>query len=171
MSQAREFVRRVRRAMEKGDETATHQAIEISYEQCIVDHSIAKSDFMKELLAEDAEVFALTMDHLFTPINWSAVKLRVLWGIRNEATGNLLTLERDLEADVYHLKESSDDPAVLDFAPMFTGNQEDAETFVRMLSELPTDAPLGVGESIVTLRIDEKINVTNLKAVVVKIIF
>ncbi len=168
-----EFARRVDKEMLRADadRTTVHQTIELAYEQCIVAHEITKSFFLDNLASISEDIFTETVEHLFTPINWSKVKMRVLWGVRNEATGNLLTLERDSERDVYKLKEAGDDPAILCFAPMMTGNQEDAELFIKMLNQLPTDAPVGVGESIVTLDIEEGVNVKNLAAVEVKLIF
>ena len=173
MSQVGEFIRRVRKPLddEERNETDVHMAIEVGYEQCIVSSGITKATFLYDLAKEDYEVFAITVNHLFTPINWSKVKLRTLWGVRNEATGNLLTLERDPETDVYHLKETSEDPTSLVFAPMMTGSEEDAKLFISMLQQLPNDAPVGVGETLVSLDVDERINLNNREAVLVKIIF
>jgi hypothetical protein len=105
------------------------------------------------------------------PVNWSKVKLRTLWAIKNTATGNLLTLERNAEEEVFSLKESSEVTDRLDYAPMLTGEEDDAKMFIKMLNEVPSDAPLGINETMISLDIDEKINVANLEAVEVKVIF
>lgn len=168
-----EFILRVekeRARIDGSDLMAVHQAIETAYEQCIVAHNISKSFFLSNLIVNQ-EVFDLTVEHLFMPINWSTVKLRTLWAVRNEATGNLLTLERDPDTEVYHLKESSDDPDVLVFAPMLTGSEDDCRMFITMLNELPSDAPVGIGDTTVSLDVDERINLANLEAVLVKLIF
>jgi hypothetical protein len=40
-----------------------------------------------------------------------------------------------------------------------------------MLQEVPSDAPLGVNETMISLDIDEKINVVNLETTEVKVIY
>lgn len=155
---------------EGSDQTTVHQAIEVAYDQCIA-AKMQKSFFLSELAPMDETVFAETVEHLFTPINWNKVKLRTLWAIRNTATGNLLTLERIAEEEKFMLKESSEETDNLDYAPMLTGERDDAKMFVKMLQEVPSDAPLGVNEEMVSLDIDEKINVVNLETTEVKVIY
>ncbi len=105
------------------------------------------------------------------PVNWSRVKLRTLWAIKNETTGNLLTLEKNSEDDSFLLKESSNDSDRLDYAPMLTGEESDAKMFIKMLNQIPNDAPLGINETMISMNVDERINVANLEAVEVKVIF
>ncbi len=168
----KEYCRRVNEAMNSkdSDKNAVHQAIETSYEVCIADN-MQKSFFLATLAPMDELVFAETVEHLFMPVNWSKVKLRTLWAIKNTATGNLLTLERNAEEEVFSLKESSEVTDRLDYAPMLTGEEGDAKMFIKMLNEVPSDAPLGINETMISLDIDEKINVVNLEAVEVKVIF
>jgi hypothetical protein len=169
--QVDEFIRRVNETMAQEDTETIHHAIEDAYEECIVGNAITKSVFLSELAASD-QIFTLTVEHLFTPINWSRVKLRTLWAVRNEATGNLLTLERDEETDVYRLRDSTDDPTLLIFAPMLSGSEADTRLFIKMLMEqLPKDAPVGLGETVVKMSVDEHINLANLKAVQIRLIF
>ena len=54
---------------------------------------------------------------------------------------------------------------------MMTGEEEDAKMFVKMLQEVPSDAPLGINETMISLNIDEKINVMNLETTEVRVIF
>ena len=173
MSNTYDFVQQVRRAMDsdESDECAVHQAVELAYDRCVVGHGTTKGEFLSDLVKLDPEVFTITVNHLFTPINWSTRKLRTLWGIKNMATGNLLTLERDTENDVFKLKESSEDSDALDFAPMFTGSEDDARLFIKMLQDVPSDAPLGSNETLVSLSVQERVNVANLEAVEVSVIF
>ncbi len=167
-----EYHKRVLAEMNKkgSDKISVQQVIEVAYDQCIA-AKMKKSFFLLELAPMDSGVFAETVEHLFTPINWNKVKLRVLWAIRNTATGNLLTLERNAEAETFLLKESSEDTDNLDYAPMLTGEPDDAKMFVKMLQEVPSDAPLGVNETMISLDIDEKINVVNLETTEVKVIY
>lgn len=168
----KEYCRRVLAEMNKegSDQTSVHQVIEVAYDQCIASQ-MQKSFFLTQLAPLDETVFSETVEHLFTPINWNKVKLRTLWAIRNTATGNLLTLERNAEEEKFLLKESSEETDSLDYAPMLTGEQDDAKMFVKMLQEVPSDAPLGVNETMISLDIDEKINVVNLETTEVKVIY
>ena len=50
-------------------------------------------------------------------------------------------------------------------------DEEDAKMFVKMLKEVPSDAPLGINETMISLDIDEKINVMNLETTEVRVIF
>ena len=170
--QVEEYCGRVLAEMDKegSDQTSVHQVIEVAYDQCIA-AKMQKSFFLSVLAPLDEAVFAETVEHLFTPINWNKVKLRTLWAIRNTATGNLLTLERNDDDKTFLLKESSEDTDNLDYAPMLTGEPDDAKMFVKMLQEVPSDAPLGVNETMVSLDIDEKINVVNLETTEVKVIY
>jgi len=167
-----EFNSVVLKEMDKAnsDKTTVRQTIEAAYERCIRDN-MEKSFFLSMLSKMDDHVFAETVDHLFMPVNWSKVKLRTLWGIKNMATGNLLTLERNPEDETFRLKESSEETDNLDFAPMMTGESDDASMFIKMLQEVPADAPLGINETMISLDIDEKINPNNLEAVEVRVIF
>jgi len=167
-----EFHRLVSKKMNDGgsDKDAVHQAIETAYDRCIAPH-MEKSFFLTTLAGLDDAVFAETVDHLFMPVNWSKVKMRTLWGIKNLVSGNLLTLERNPEAEAFTLKESSKNNENLDYAPMMTGDQNDAEIFIKMLQEVPGDAPLGINETMISLDIDEKVNPNNLEAVVVRVLF
>ena len=170
--QVEEYCGRVLAEMDKegSDQTSVHQVIEVAYDQCIA-AKMQKSFFLSVLAPLDEAVFAETVEHLFTPINWNKVKLRTLWAIRNTATGNLLTLERNDDDKTFLLKESSEDTDNLDYAPMLTGEPDDAKMFVKMLQEVPSDAPLGVNETMISLDIDEKINVVNLETTEVKVIY
>lgn len=167
-----EYYNRVLAEMNKedSDPKSVHHVIEVAYDQCIA-AKMQKSFFLAELAPLDKDVFYETVEHLFTPINWNKVKLRTLWAIRNKSTGNLLTLERNAEAETFLLKESSVETDSLDYAPMLTGEQDDAKMFVKMLQEVPSDAPLGVNETMISLDIDEKINVVNLETTEVKVIY
>lgn len=170
--EVKEYCSRVQVEMDKkeSDKDSVHEAIETAYDQCIA-AKMQKSSFLSALATMDEKVFSETVDHLFTPINWSKQKLRTLWAIKNTSTGNLLTLERNTEEETFLLKESSQDTDSLDYAPMLTGAVEDANVFVKMLQEVPSDAPLGVNESMISLTIDERINVVNLETVEVKVIY
>jgi len=154
----------------KSDKTSVHQAIEQAYDRCIA-QNMQKSFFLAALAEMDDHVFAETVDHLFMPVNWSKVKLRTLHGIKNMTTGNLLTLERKPEDETFLLKESSEETDDLDYAPMLTGDEADAQMFIKMLQEVPADAPLGINEQMISLDIDEKINPANLEAIEVRVIF
>jgi hypothetical protein len=169
----KEFWRRVNDEIGRsGSDTNTiHQAIESAYDACIVTNEIPKSVFLSALLEQDKSMFSTTVDHLFMPVKWTKVKLRTLYAIKNTATGNLLTLERDAEEETFNLKESSEETDRLDYAPMLTGDEEDAKMFVKMLKEVPSDAPLGINETMISLDIDEKINVMNLETTEVRVIF
>jgi hypothetical protein len=168
----KEYCRRVQEEMNKEDSSkeSIQQVIEVAYDQCIA-AQMQKSIFLSALAPMDEAVFSETVDHLFTPINWNKVKLRTLYAIRNTATGNLLTLERNAEKETFLLKESSESTDDLDYAPMLTGEHDDAKMFVKMLQEVPSDAPLGVNETMISLDIDEKINVVNLETTEVKVIY
>ena len=168
-----EFHRLVNEEMDRdgADHTTVRQVIETAYERCIVRNSITKSFFLMELCALGPLVFDETVEHLFMPVNWSRVKLRTLWAIKNETTGNLLTLEKNSEDDSFLLKESSNDSDRLDYAPMLTGEEDDAKMFIKMLNQIPNDAPLGINETMISMNVDERINVANLEAVEVKVIF
>lgn len=168
-----EFHRLVDEEMDRdgSDQTTVHQVIETAYERCIVQNEITKSFFLTELCALGPLVFAETVEHLFMPVNWSRVKLRTLWAIKNETTGNLLTLEKDSEKDSFLLKESSEESDRLDYAPMLTGEEDDAKMFIKMLNQVSGDAPLGINETMISMDVDERINVANLEAVEVKVIF
>jgi hypothetical protein len=168
----KEYCNRVSKVMNKAESSKTdvQEAIETAYEVCIADN-MQKSFFLATLAPLDELVFTETVEHLFMPVNWSKVKLRTLWAIKNTATGNLLTLERNAEEEVFSLKESSEVTDRLDYAPMLTGEEDDAKMFIKMLNEVPSDAPLGINETMISLDIDEKINVANLEAVEVKVIF
>jgi len=43
--------------------------------------------------------------------------------------------------------------------------------FIKMLKHVPDDAPLEVDESLISLNVNPKINIANLEAVEVKVIF
>lgn len=167
-----EYNRLVLKEMEKAnsDKTTVHQAIEMAYDRCIAPN-MQKSFFLTVLAGLDDAVFAETVDHLFMPVHWSKVKLRTLWGIKNMSTGNLLTLERNPEDESFLLKESSEETDNLDYAPMLTGEESDAAVFIKMLQEVPSDAPLGINETMISLDIDEKINPMNLETTEVRVIF
>jgi hypothetical protein len=169
-----EFHRRVSEEMNRdgSDRKTVQQTIETAYEQCIAGQEITKSFFLSSLHeVGDELVFTETVEHLFMPVNWSRVRLRTLWAIKNMATGNLLTLEKKPEEDSFLLKESSEDTDRLDYAPMLTGEEDDAKMFIKMLAQVPSDAPLGINETMITMDVDERINVVNLEAAEVKVIF
>lgn len=171
MQHVDEFVESVRVSMVNGTDDEVNSAIENAYDKHIVTNKLPKADFLEWLAEKNIGVFRATVSHLFTPINWSQVNVRILWGIKNLATGNMLTLERDDDRDLYHLTESTvDNQSVMACTPMLTGKQEDAEMFIKMLEDVPMDAPIGVGESLVTLELDQRINVANLVVSEVKII-
>jgi hypothetical protein len=171
MSNTNDFVNRVCESMVNGTDAEVHLEIEIAYDECIVPSGISKADFMEELLTMNPGVFSRTMNHLFTPINWSNVKLHSLWGIKNTATERMLTLDRDEENEIYTLTQSEiEQDSVMSCMPMLTGNPDDAKAFISMLNDVPMDAPVGVSDSLVSLELDERINVANLEVVPVKII-
>ena len=174
------FIKQVRDATKTDDEVAglpvydeskMLPAIEIAYEDHISQSGVAKSEFLTELMHEDASLYKATVNHLFTPINWSTQKMRTLWAIKNTATGRLVTLGSDpKEENSFNLKESGTDDD-LDFAPMMTGKEEDANTFVKMLQQPLDDSPVGIGETLISLEIQTGVNPVNLEVVRVKIIY
>ena len=148
-----------------------HQAIERAYEDNIAHSGMPKASFLTELMKDDFFLYEITVNHLFTPINWSTQKMRTLWAIKNMATGRLVTLGSDpKEENSFNLKESGTDDD-LDFAPMMTGKQEDADTFVKMLQQPLDDSPVGIGETLISLEVEEGVNPVNLEVVRVKIIY
>jgi hypothetical protein len=54
---------------------------------------------------------------------------------------------------------------------MMTGAEDDARMFIKMLTDIPNDAPVGINETLISMKIDERINISNLEAVEVKVIF
>ena len=54
---------------------------------------------------------------------------------------------------------------------MLTGEEDDAKMFIKMLNQVSGDAPLGINETMISMDVDERINVANLEAVEVKVIF
>ena len=183
----RSFVHAVRRsyAREPFELAHVNMGIETAYEQHIVSVGMNKSDFLRLLAEEDREIFTQTVEHLFTPINWSRVKLRTLWALKNTTTGSLLTLERIQGEDgqrcsqcgtwhgdeVFRLIESSEDPDMLTFAPMLSGSEEDMRTFADMLKQIPPEEPVYLGTESVTLEINEGVNMANVEPVEIRVIF
>lgn len=167
------FIKQVRNTMKTDDGEDLDKmlpAIEDAYEDHISQSGVVKSEFLTELMREDHVLYEATVNHLFTPINWSTQKLRTLWAIKNMATGRLVTLGSDpKEENAFNLTESGTDD--LDFAPMMTGKQEDATTFVKMLQQPLDDSPVGIGETLISLEIEEGVNPVNLEVVRVKIIY
>ena len=176
---AEKFITQVHNAMKTGeevvdlpvyDESKMLSAIEVAYEQNISHSGMKKSDFLTELMQLDHTLYEATVNHLFTPINWSTQKMRTLWAIKNMATGRLVTLGSDpKEENSFNLKESGTED--LDFAPMMTGKQEDAVTFVKMLQQPLDDSPVGIGETLISLEIEKGVNPVNLEVVRVKVIY
>lgn len=173
-----QFIDMVRPVFETVDEDGRSdvtlpQVIEDAYEKFFSDGNLEKSYILKELCERDPQLFGVTVNHLFTPINWSRVKLRTLFGFRNESTGNLVTLgagETDEESEEaqFHLRDAGD----LEYAPMLTGSEEDAQRFLKMLQEPTGDEnPLAIGDTLVDLQTDDDVNVQNFELVTVKLIF
>jgi hypothetical protein len=167
------FIKQVKSALKTDDgedQSKMLPAIEDAYEDHISQSGITKSQFLTELMHENHTLYEATVNHLFTPINWSTQKMRTLWAIKNMATGRLVTLGSDpKEENSFNLRESGTDD--LDFAPMMTGKQEDATTFVKMLQQPLDDSPVGIGETLISLEIEQGVNPANLEVVRVKIIY
>lgn len=164
------FIQRCMSVM--SDDSGLHEEIEVAYEQCIVPNDIKKSEFLRELGEKEPGLFAVVTDHLFTPINWSKVAMKSLWGIKNTATGNLVSLGVSEEKDgVFILRDGGSD---ISFSPMTSGEHQHILDFLNILQKPPTpaaEAPLAVGETIVELDFEKGVNPMNLKIVEIKVIF
>ena len=164
------FYRQVYEAMNKVDGTTeeTQRAIEDAYERHIRESGVSKAALMSNLFQRNEAMFAAVMNHLFTPVNWSKVKMRTLWGIKNHGTGNLVSLGKG-ENDGFELKDCGKD---ILYAPMLTGNEDHARSFLALLQQPleGQDRPLSVGEVIISLEIEQGVNPANLEVVRVSVI-
>ena len=106
-SNVERFAARVKEVIdrERSELEDVHWAIESGYDQDIVPSSMTKSYFLGELHEIDGEVFDITVEHLFTPINWSKLKMTQMWAVKNTPTGLLLTLSHNKESDLFYLSE------------------------------------------------------------------
>ena len=172
-SAVREFLDRVNMTTDNEGGSTYEERLEIAYDRHIAG-KIDKSQFLNALRELAPEVHDSTVDHLMVPINWSHLKMRSVWGIKNTATGNLISLRHDREEDVFHLRETAvheDDD--LEFAPMLTANKEDAGVFVQSIQNLEPDEdkPMTLGDSMVSVRLESGLNPMNFEVCSVRCIF
>lgn len=167
------FARMVREEMLRDDlePKDVNRVIEDAYDLHISRNDVPKSDFLKELVSIDEEVHAATVTHLFTPINWSRVKMHKLWGLKNSSTGNLVSLTiSDDDDGVFILRDGKDDVGM---SPMTTRDHDSLMKFLKIVQQMPVDenVPMATEEVIVHLEFGERVNPMNLEIVEVKVIF
>lgn len=169
------FVREVREKLNHDDteHPEVYRNIEDAYEKHLANSGISKSEFLRELMELDSKIFSLTVDHLFTPINWSQVNMKVLWGLRNISTGNLISLNTNEQANSFILRDSGGE---MGFAPMTTSSKKNLVEFLSIIQKNNTggNGPPAASSSndvVVELDIEKGVNPMNLEVVEVKVIF
>jgi hypothetical protein len=172
------FVEYVRKEMSKSaDLDKIHGSIERAYDQYVSSNPNGppdKASFLLALSSCDPKVYEMTVNYLFTPIKWSNRQMHRLYGIQDEASGNLITVCVDEPGKVYSLHLCDDE----EHDPMLLTTQEAADTFMKVfeyqakIASLMDVVSAREDESLVILKIDkDKISLGNLKIVEVDLIF
>ena len=185
-----EFLATVRAAIQDhSDDKIINAAIEKAYNAHIFEKEggPTKAQLLGYLYSKDAPIFTRVVNHLFTPMAWSELKIQKYYGIENTTTGRLVTLMRnesneskDMGAD-FLLVECIDQP---DLSPMLVRDEAAAEKFIAILNRPSTSAsydsstpPETDSESsysddrVVHLDLDDNINTGNLEVVEVELLF
>ena len=157
------------------DPSELHEAIEYGYAKFIVSHeSLSKSRFLANLIEVDRELFHEVVEHLFTPMNWSQIKARKFFAIKDSGSGNLITINMEDPNERYTLETCTVDD---DNRPMLMTSHEEAETLMRVFDyqskvEALLDMVKDNGENVlVSLVVDERINLANLEIIEVELVF
>jgi len=152
-----------------------NEAIERGYAKFIVPvEGLSKANFLKNLADIDSELFDDVVNHLFTPMNWSKIKTRTFFAIKDSGSGNLITINMEEPNKRYTLDTCSVDD---DHRPMLMTTREEAETLMQVFDyqskvEALLDMVKDKGEDVlVSLVANERINLKNLEIVEVELVF
>jgi len=151
------------------------RAIEEAYGKFIVPNEhLTKAEFLKAVLALEPALFDETVNHLFTPMNWSQIKARKFFAIKDTGSGNLITINMEAPNERYTLDTCSVDD---DNRPMLMTTHEEAESLMQVFDyqsrvEALLDMVADKGEDVlVSLVANERINLKNLEIVEVELVF
>ena len=180
------FVLDVQEAIDAGsDDDGIHTAIETAYNKHIFENDVGltKANFLRYLYVK-CDFHDQVVNHLFTPMAWSKLKMHKCFGIKNSTTGRLVTLMRNETKDSgadFLLVECIDQP---DLSPMLVRDSDAAQKFIAILNRPSTSAssdssaPVPADDEssysddrVVHLDLDENINTGNLEVVDVEILF
>ena len=157
------------------DPAELHKAIEYGYAKFVVtNEKLSKSQFLANLIEIDRSLFHDVVNHLFTPMNWSKIKARKFFAIKDSGSGNLITINMEDPNERYTLNTCSVDD---DNRPMLMTTHEEAETLMQVFDyqskvEALLDMVADKGEDVlVSLVVDERINLKNLEIVEVELVF
>lgn len=157
------------------DPSELHEAIEYGYAKFIVtNESLSKGKFLANLIEIDRSLFYDVVNHLFTPMNWSKIKARTFFAIKDSGTGNLITINMEEPNKSYTLDTCSVDD---DNRPMLMTTREEAESLMQVFDyqskvEALLDMVKDKGEDVlVSLVANERINLKNLEIVEVELVF
>ena len=107
------------------DASELYESIEYAYARFIVpDENFTKAIFLKCLLEIDWELFDDVVNHLFTPMNWSQIKARKFFAIKDSGSGNLITINMEDPNERYTLETCTVDD---DNRPMLMTSHEEAD--------------------------------------------
>jgi len=151
------------------------RAIEEAYGKFIVpDEHLTKAEFLKAVMGLEPALFDEVVNHLFTPMNWSQIKARKFFAIKDSGSGNLITINMEDPNEKYTLETCTVDD---DNRPMLMTSHEEAETLMRVFDyqskvEALLDTVKDNGENmLVSLVVDERINLKNLEIIEVELVF
>jgi len=182
-----EFLATVRAAIrDHSDDKIINAAIEKAYNAHIFEKEggPTKAQLLGYLYSKDGPIFTRVVNHLFTPMAWSELKIQKYYGIENTTTGRLVTLMRNESKDMgadFLLVECIDQP---DLSPMLVRDESAAEKFIAILNRPSTSASYDSStpeepavessysdERVVHLDLDDNINTGNLEVVEVELLF
>lgn len=175
------FIDSVQNVIEKDSNNVERiqQEIETAYDYYIVNAGISKADFLARLYEQNKEIHELTVDHLFTPVHWSKVTIRNVWGLKNTATGNLISLCANGEEDDSFILRDNDKE--FNHPPMLTDDHSLLANFLTIIKNAYENKSVSmqlqevyevIESSLTVIDLEfNNINPANLKVVKVQIIY